>query len=121
MCTSALLHGIYKCEVLFFAQGHFLVLILFSFAADSNSQTLWPSVFSSCFCKENNLLLPLHREKKKAYKREEQGRQAAEDGSLQIYHPAMEWKEVLLVWSAGFHFTLIQCEVFRTHECGLGR
>ena len=70
--------------------------------------------FLCLFCERSNQLLPEQREKKNAYKREEQGKQAAEFGRLQIYHPAMEWKEVLLVWRVGFHFTLIQCEVFKT-------
>ncbi|KAA8585529.1 hypothetical protein FQN60_004223 [Etheostoma spectabile] len=49
------------------------------------------------FCEQSNLLMPEQREKKKAYKREEQGVEAAEFGRLQIYHPAVEWKKALLV------------------------
>lgn len=52
--------------------------------------------------------------RRKLIKEKNKGAQAAEFGRLQIYHPAMEWKKVLLVWRVGFHFSLIQCEVFKT-------
>lgn len=76
-------------------------------SADPNTQTrLAFSLFCCC----------LNRGGESFKKREEQEKQAAAaaDGRLQIYHPGFEWKEVLLVVRAAFHFTLIQCEVFKT-------
>lgn len=83
-------------------------------SADPNTQTrLVFSLFCCC----------LNRGGESFKKREEQEKQAAvaaaaaaaaADGRLQIYHLGFEWKEVLLVVRAAFHFTLIQCEVFKT-------
>ncbi len=60
---------------------------------------------SSCF----SLTWFVDRRRKQLIKERKKEKQAAEDGRLQIYHPGIEWKEVLLVWRAGFplHFNSV--------------
>jgi len=81
-------------------------------------------LFVSCLTINFKLFLPsktnyscLNRESRRKLIK---GRNKGSLGSREwkIYHPAMEWKEVLQVWRVGFHFRLIQCEVFKTHEFG---
>lgn len=76
--------------------------------------------FLDLCCEHSKLLLPGQREKKEAYKRgtRKAGSRGWRTKDLSLGHGV---ERSAAVWRAGFHFSLIQCEVFKTHKCGFGR